>query len=104
MKRTFVYLVLVLTLSLLLCACGDTTDHGNVSTSPWPDVNETLFPVPSILPSISPSPEVGIENDADRADNDRNPDTRPDQTAAPENTADIGNAATSSPSPGETGR
>ena len=62
MKRSFVYLVLALLLCLLLCACGDTTGHGNVTASPWPDVTAPVMPTPTADFSASPIPNSGTDN------------------------------------------
>ena len=64
MKRSFAYLVLALILSLLLCACGDTMEHGNITASPWPDVTTPVLPTPTAMISPSPIPDfnVGQEN------------------------------------------
>ena len=58
MKRSFVYLVLALLLSLLLCACGDTAGRGNVTASPWPDVTPPVMPTPTADFSVSPVPDL----------------------------------------------
>lgn len=63
MKRSFVYLVLALVLSLLLSACGDMSDRGNIASSPWPDVTEPVMPIPSI--PVSPSAMPDMDNDSD---------------------------------------
>jgi len=65
MKRSFVYLVLALMLSLLLSACGDMTDSGRVASSPWPDVTAPTMPVPSMQPSAVPTSDTGMANDND---------------------------------------
>ena len=56
MKRSFVYLVLALMLSLLLSACGDMSDRGNVASSPWPDVTNPVLPVPTTQVTATPNP------------------------------------------------
>ena len=63
MKRSFAYLVLTLLLSLLLSACGSTTENGKVTASPWPEA--TVPPMPTTTPfaSASPSPDFSINND-----------------------------------------
>ena len=63
MKRSFAYLVLALLLSLLLCACGDTTGRGNVTASPWPDVTTPVLPTPTADLSVTPVPDFGTENE-----------------------------------------
>lgn len=63
MKRFFAYLVLALLMSVLLCACGDTTGRGNVTASPWPDVTAPVMPTPSAFPSATPTPDFTIQND-----------------------------------------
>ena len=62
MKRSFVYLALALILSLLLCACGDMTNRGNVTASPWPDVTEPALPLPSasVVPTVTPDTGSGM--------------------------------------------
>ena len=67
MKRSFAYLVLALLLSLLLCACGDTTGRGNVTASPWPEVTSPVVPTPAMPTptadfSVSPVPDFGTGN------------------------------------------
>lgn len=69
MKRSFVYLVLALLLSFLLCACGDTTGHGNVTASPWPDVTVPAMPTPTTDFSVSPIPDYGTGNNMTGNDN-----------------------------------
>ena len=59
MKRSFVYLALSLTLSLLLCGCGSMGDRGNVTASPWPDVTEPVLPTPTAVVSPTPIPGTG---------------------------------------------
>ena len=56
MKRSFVYLVLALMLSLLLSACGDMSDRGSVASSPWPDVTNPVLPVPTTQITATPNP------------------------------------------------
>ncbi len=56
MKRSFVYLILALALSVLLCGCGSMTDDGNVAASPWPDVTTPILPTQSPAPSATPVP------------------------------------------------
>jgi len=65
MKRSFVYLVLALMLSLLLSACGNMTDRGSVASSPWPDVTAPIMPVPTTQPSATPTSDTGMANDND---------------------------------------
>lgn len=70
MKRSFVYLILALALSFLLCGCGSMTEDGNVASSPWPDVTTPIIPSPSANVSASPmpgmnetaTPDVGSES------------------------------------------
>ena len=62
MKRSFVYLILALMMSLLLCACGDTTGRGNVTASPWPDVTAPVMPTPTADFSGSPMPDFGTND------------------------------------------
>ncbi len=57
MRKPFVYLALALALSLLLCGCGATSDTGNVTASPWPDVTEPVLPMPSAMVSATPMPD-----------------------------------------------
>ena len=64
MKRLFVYLVLGLALSLLLCACGDMSERGNVASSPWPDVTEPAMPIPSIPVTPSAMPDMDTDPDS----------------------------------------
>jgi len=65
MKRSFVYLVLALMLSLLLSACGGMTDPGNVASSPWPDTTATFPPMPTAMVSASPLPDLQTGADTD---------------------------------------
>jgi hypothetical protein len=67
MKRSFVYLVLALALSLLLCACGNMTERGIVTASPWPDVTDPVLPTPDPAVMASPIPELD-GNDTSGAD------------------------------------
>ncbi len=57
MKRAFAYLVFAVILSLVLCACGDTMEHGNITASPWPDVTTPIMPTPSAIISATPMPD-----------------------------------------------
>ncbi len=57
MKKSFVYLAIVLAMSLLLCGCGTTSDTGNVNTSPWPEVTDPVLPMPSAMVSATPMPD-----------------------------------------------
>ena len=97
MKRLFVYLVLGLALSLLLSACGDMSDRGNVASSPWPDVTEPAMPIPTIPVSPSAMPDM-----------DTNPDTGAGSSFDPGVNHDSSNAGTdtvpSSPKPTDTDR
>lgn len=74
MKRSFAYLVLALMLSVLLCACGDTLEHGSVTSSPWPDVTTPIMPTPTADFSVSPIPDFGIGNEMTENDNTVNND------------------------------
>lgn len=89
MKRSFAYLVLALLMSLLLCACGDTTGHGNVTASPWPDVTAPVMPTPSADFSVSPIPDSDMGNDM--AGNNMN-----SNDSAINNNSGTGNNSTSS--------
>ena len=90
MKRSFVYLALALTLSLLLCGCSSMRDNGNVTASPWPDVTEPVLPTPTATVSTAPTPDNGVVISGGGADN-------PVGTAAPDMSA-------SSPSPTDPNR
>ena len=97
MKRSFVYLVLALALSLLLSACGDMSDHGNIASSPWPDVTEPVMPIPSI--PVSPSAVPDMDNGSDNeTGNSFDPGMDRDSGSAGTNTA------SSSPRPADTDR
>jgi len=78
MKKSFVYLVIVLVLATMLCACGMDGDKGVIGASPRP--TDTIGAVESMLPEVSPtiipyddevdgavgtsSPQVGASNEA----------------------------------------
>lgn len=53
MKKSFVYLVIVLVLSTMLCACGMDGDKGVIGASPRP--SDTIGAVESMLPDVSPT-------------------------------------------------
>ncbi len=97
MKRSFVYLVLALALSLLLSACADMSDRGNIASSPWPDVTEPVMPIPSI--PVSPSAMPDMDNDPD-TETGNSSDTGMDRDSG---SAGAG-AVSSSPRPADTGR
>lgn len=63
MKRFFAYLVFALTLSLVLSACGDAMERGNVTASPWPEVTAPATPYPTAVISASPLPDLSMERD-----------------------------------------
>lgn len=97
MKRSFVYLILALALSLLLSACGDMSDRGNIAVSPWPDVTEPVMPIPSI--PVSPSVTSGMDDDMGTGTGnsfDRGLDSNAGSAGA--------GAGTSSPKPTDTAR
>ena len=82
MKRSFVYLVLALLLSLLLCACGDTAGRGNVTASPWPDVTSPVMPTPAMPTptadfSVSPVPDLSTGSEMTDDDTMMNKDSEP---------------------------
>lgn len=90
MKRSFVYLVLTLILSTLLCGCGNMSDRGTVTASPWPEVTDPVLPLPSaaVSPSMMPDDGVGTGTAGRNGDN-------PVGTMTP-------GAGVSSPKPAET--
>ena len=53
MKKSFVYLVIVLMLATMLCACGMDSDEGVIGASPRP--TDTIGAVESMLPDVSPT-------------------------------------------------
>lgn len=65
MKRAFAYLVFAMILSLVLCGCGDTTEHGNVTASPWPEATTPIMPTPSAPVSPTPMPDFSAGQDMD---------------------------------------
>ena len=65
MKRPFVYLALLMALSMLLCGCGTTSDTGNVTASPWPEVTDPVLPMPSAMVSATPTPASISDSGAD---------------------------------------
>ena len=74
MKRPFAYFVLALILSILLCACGDATGHGNVTASPWPDLTTPVMPTPTADFSVSPVPDFSAgSNMTENNSTDNNP-------------------------------
>jgi len=68
MKKSFVYLIVVLMLASFLCACGMDERDGVIGASPRPtdavDIIPTVEPdtassmIPSVDPTASASPEV----------------------------------------------
>ena len=58
MKRSFVYLILALALSLLLCACGNMSDDGRAVSSHWPDVTTPVIPSPSANVTGTATPDA----------------------------------------------
>lgn len=65
MKRAFVYLVFALIMSLALCGCGDTMEHGNITASPWPEVSTPVMPTPSAMVSATPQPDFSAGQNMD---------------------------------------
>ena len=68
MKKSFVYLIVVLMLATMLCACGADNKDGVIGASPRPTDAVDIIPstepyasssmIPSVEPSASSSPEV----------------------------------------------
>ena len=79
MKRSFVCLLLVLTLSLLLAGCGSVSD-GRVGTSPAPIVATPALPVPSAEVSMAPMPGETVKPRTDAA---ARQDAEPAASASP---------------------
>ena len=102
MKRSFAYLVLVLLLSLLLSACGDTSGRGNVTASPWPDVTTPIMPTPTADFSLTPVPDAGMGNDMTDNGTGMNNDTGTSGNTMPGNGTN--SMTTSTPVPTDTSR
>jgi hypothetical protein len=62
MRKTYVYLLIALMLSLLLSGCADSTDNGMVTASPWPAVTEPVLPVPTAIITASPVPDLNRDD------------------------------------------
>ena len=62
MRKTYVYLLITLMLSLLLSGCADSTDNGMVTASPWPAVTEPVLPVPTAIITASPVPDLNRDD------------------------------------------
>lgn len=78
MKRSYVFLLLVLALSLLLAACGSVSD-GTVGVSPAPIMATPALPVESAEVSMAPVPG---ETAKPRADTGTVRDAEPSATPA----------------------
>lgn len=63
MKKSFAYLLVVLMLASMLCACGMSEDKGVVGATPRPGqstaINPSVVPdaIPSVIPSAKPTSE-----------------------------------------------
>ena len=53
MKKSFVYLIVVLMFATMLCACGMDGDDGVIGASPRP--TDTIGAIESMLPDVSPT-------------------------------------------------
>ena len=62
MRKTYVYLLIALMLSLLLSGCADSTDNGMVTASPRPAVTEPVLPVPTAIITASPVPDMNRDD------------------------------------------
>jgi hypothetical protein len=62
MRKTYVYLLIALMLSLLLSGCADSTDNGMVTASPWPAVTEPVLPVPTAIITATPVPDMNRDD------------------------------------------
>ena len=58
MKRSFVYLALVLCLSVFLTGCLGRMDDGNVANSPAPALESPAIPSPDMDLMASPTPDA----------------------------------------------
>ena len=58
MKRSFVYLALVLCLSVSLTGCLGRMDSGNVADSPAPAIESPVIPSPDMDLMASPTPDA----------------------------------------------
>jgi hypothetical protein len=90
MRKTYVYLLIALMLSLLLSGCADSTDNGMVTASPWPAVTEPVLPVPTAIITASPVPDMnrddrdtGTNAEDDFENNMLNPERNDLETATP---------------------
>ena len=63
MKKSFVYLVIVLMLATMLCGCGMDNSDGVIGASPRPDVS--VGPAVTAFPEMSPTavPDAGNARD-----------------------------------------
>ena len=75
MKKSFVYLIIVLMLSSVLCACGMDDKDGVIGASPRP--TEAIDIIPSVVPDASSSMIPSIEPSATS-----NPDVKSPQVGA----------------------
>jgi len=101
MRKSYVYLIIALMLSLLLSGCADSTGNGLVTNSPRPAVTEPVIPVPTAMVTAAPSPNVTMNHDM--ADNDM--DRSPNEAGASGTTGTgAGNTSTSSPAPTDAAR
>ena len=91
MRKTYVYLLIALMLSLLLSGCADSTDNGMVTASPRPAVTEPVLPVPTaIITTASPVPDMnrddmntGTNTEDDFENNMLSPERNDLETATP---------------------
>ena len=85
MKRSFVYLALVLCLSVSLTGCLGRMDDGNVANSPAPAIESPAIPSPDLNVTASPHPDVSnkqtcaSEKQTPKSDSQ----TQPEATAKP---------------------
>ena len=101
MRKTYVYLIIALMLSLLLTGCADSTENGVVSNSPRPAVTEPVIPMPTAMVTAAPTPNVTMDHDMAGAGTEKSPsDTGSTGTTG----TGTGNMSTSSPAPTDNSR
>ena len=71
MKKSFVYLIVVLILATMLCACGMNEKDGVIGASPRPTDAVDLFP--TAAPDTSSSMIPSVEPDADTSPKVKSP-------------------------------
>ena len=71
MKKSFVYLIVALMLSTMLCGCGMDDDKGVIGASPRP--TDAIDIIPSMIPDVSSSMTPEVYTSAEPTDKAKSP-------------------------------